>query len=261
MKNMFHPFHLVTWSPWPFLISISLMNIMMSMILKMNFNLSIYMWMSMTTLLLCSYQWWRDVIRESTFQGFHNKYITLHLNKGMLMFIISEILFFFSFFWSFFHMMLSPSINIGSNWPPKSINIFNPFNIPLLNTIILLSSGMFITWSHYSIMNNNFNKSLLSIKSTILLGLIFTFFQYTEYKNSMYSINDSSFGTTFFITTGFHGIHVIIGTFFIIISFKRLKSTHFSFNHHFGFEASAWYWHFVDVIWLFLFTFMYWWPF
>nr|AZL93391.1 cytochrome c oxidase subunit 3 [Platygaster sp. ZJUH_2016026] len=261
MKINNHPFHLVSISPWPLMTSISLMNLMFSLINYINFNKFNWTMMSIITLILCSYQWWRDIIRESSFQGMHTNKIIIHLNKGMILFIISEIMFFFSFFWAFFHMMLSPSLEIGMNWPPMNIYIFNPFNIPLLNTIILLSSGLTISWCHFSILNKNFFQSKMSFLITMIMGMTFSYLQIIEYYMSMYSINDSSFGSTFFLTTGFHGLHVIIGTMFISLSFIRLMNNHFSKIHHFGFEASAWYWHFVDVVWLFLYIFMYWWPY
>nr|YP_010444606.1 cytochrome c oxidase subunit III [Platygaster robiniae]UTI38869.1 cytochrome c oxidase subunit III [Platygaster robiniae] len=261
MKFMPHPFHIVTISPWPLITSISLLNLMFSIINMFNFNNFLWFYLSLISTSLCLYQWWRDVIRESSYQGIHTKSLIIHMNKGMILFITSEVMFFVSFFWAYFHMMLAPSMEIGMMWPPKSIIIFNPFNIPLLNTIILLTSGMFITWAHFSILNKNFKTSKISMLVTIILGMTFTFFQYMEYSVSMYSINDSSFSSTFFVTTGFHGIHVIIGSLFIMFSFIRLMNNHFSKNHHFGFEASAWYWHFVDVVWLFLYLFMYWWPY
>lgn len=166
--------------------------------------------------------------------------------------------FFLSFFWAFFHNFLSPRIEIGRNWPPKILKIFNPYNIPLLNTIILLRSGITITWSHYIILIEKFNKIKNSLITTILLGIYFSLLQYIEYTESLFNISDSIYGRIFFLITGFHGIHVIIGTIFIISTFLRLTKSHFSKLHHFGFEASSWYWHFVDVIWLFVYIFLYW---
>nr|YP_009735106.1 cytochrome c oxidase subunit III [Acropyga fuhrmanni]QBG38602.1 cytochrome c oxidase subunit III [Acropyga fuhrmanni] len=257
-----HPFHLVTLSPWPIIISISLFNNLISMI--MLFHKLNYLDTSLTTIpcsILCIYQWWRDMTREATFQGLHTKWVYNGLKMGMILFIISEIFFFFSFFWAYFHSSLAPSIEIGQLWPPYNITPFNPFDVPLMNTIILISSGLTITWTHHSILNKNFYESFKSLMITIILGSYFTFMQMFEYLNSSFSINDSIYGSTFFLTTGFHGIHVIIGSTFLLICFYRLNIFHFSKIHHFGFEAAAWYWHFVDVIWLFLYISIYWWSY
>nr|UVU30546.1 cytochrome c oxidase subunit 3 [Euceros kiushuensis] len=254
-----HPYHLVTVSPWPLIMSFNLMLMMMGSI-KWFYDMENFL-LILSFFLICLgvFQWWRDIIRESTYQGFHSFNVMNLLRLGMILFIISEIFFFVSFFWAFFHSFLSPNIEIGMNWPPSSIKIFNPYDIPLMNTIILLSSGISITWSHYCIINNNLKESQKSLLITVLLGIYFTFLQYMEYKESMFTISDSIYGTTFFMITGFHGIHVIIGTIFILITLIRLWNFHFSFIHFFGFEASSWYWHFVDVVWLFVYMFIYWW--
>nr|UVU30559.1 cytochrome c oxidase subunit 3 [Euceros serricornis] len=256
-----HPFHLVTISPWPLIMSFNLMMMMLGAI-KLFYDLSNFLLLlSMILIILSIFQWWRDIIRESTYQGMHSLNVLNLLRLGMILFIISEIFFFISFFWAFFHSFLSPNIDIGMNWPPLLIKIFNPYDIPLMNTIILLSSGVSITWSHYSIMNNNLSESSKSLLITVILGIYFTFLQYLEYQESMFTISDSIYGTTFFMITGFHGMHVIIGTIFILVTYLRLKKKHFSMIHFFGFEASSWYWHFVDVVWLFVYMFLYWWIF
>nr|UZZ43875.1 cytochrome c oxidase subunit III [Dipseudopsis sp. XG-2021] len=254
-----HPFHLVNYSPWPLLVALCLMSLLASTLQWMHNQMNLIMIMSLISLLLCSFQWWRDMSRESTLQGLHTYKVFLNMKWGMILFIISEILFFFSFFWTFFHSSLSPNIEIGSQWPPMYISSFNPFKIPLLNTLILISSGISVTWSHHSIMNNNLSQAITSLMITILLGLYFTYFQAIEYQKASFSMADSIYGSSLFLTTGFHGIHVIIGTSFLTCCLIRLNLNHFSSNHHFGFEAAAWYWHFVDVVWLFLFIFMYWW--
>jgi len=205
------------------------------------------------------FQWWRDITRERTFQGFHTKKVLLGLKWGIILFIISEIFFFISFFWSFFHSSLSPSIELGINWPPINIYSFDPFKIPLLNTIILLSSGISITWAHHRLLINNFKQIYKRLIITILLGIYFSILQLLEYLEAQFSISDSIYGTTFFISTGFHGLHVLIGTSFLLICLIRHQFNNFSNNHHFGFEAAAWYWHFVDVVWLFLYISIYWW--
>nr|AHB23656.1 cytochrome c oxidase subunit III [Idris sp. MM-2013] len=263
MKNLFQPYHLVTLSPWPLITSLNILSMMISMTMMFNLKSKNLLFLSIILIILCSYQWWRDVIRESSFQGFHTPNVMEGLKFGMIMFIISEVFFFISFFWSYFHMFLSPSIQIGSIWPPMGLKfmLINPYQLPLLNTIILISSGMFLTWSHYAIIKMKFTIAKEMMKLTTYFGMIFTLIQIHEYFEASFSIFMSNYGTTFFVMTGFHGIHVIIGTIFIIISYNRMNWLQFSNLHHLGFEASAWYWHFVDVVWLFLFLFIYWWPF
>nr|YP_009560722.1 cytochrome c oxidase subunit III [Ixodes tasmani]QAB05955.1 cytochrome c oxidase subunit III [Ixodes tasmani]QAB05968.1 cytochrome c oxidase subunit III [Ixodes tasmani]QAB05981.1 cytochrome c oxidase subunit III [Ixodes tasmani] len=258
---MFHPFHMVDKSPWPFTSCVSSLTFMMSMIMMLHYNFSVMTFMSLSIIIISMYQWWRDISREASFQGNHTSIVIWGLKLGMILFIISEIFFFISFFWAFFHSSLSPNIEIGSIWPPCNISPFNPFEIPLLNTTILISSGISISWSHHSLINKNFNETFNSLLITIILGMIFTILQSWEYFQAQFSISDSIFGATFFLTTGFHGLHVIIGTTFLIVTLTRIMNNQLSSTHHFGFEAAAWYWHFVDVVWLFLFTFMYWWIF
>lgn len=260
MNKFFHPFHLVTIRPWPILTSLSVIN---NLLITINwFNKINYLYLfTIPCTLICAYQWWRDVIRESTFQGFHTFTVYKGLRIGIILFITSEVLFFFSFFWAFYHSSLSPSIEIGQCWPPLGITPFNPYDIPLINTIILISSGISITWCHHSIIFRNFSERKCSLLITIFLGLYFTALQAFEYFESSFSISDSVYGSTFFIATGFHGLHVIIGTSFLIVCLFRISYLHFSPSHHFGFEAAAWYWHFVDVVWLFLYISIYWWTY
>nr|ARH55111.1 cytochrome c oxidase subunit 3 [Niptus hololeucus] len=254
-----HPYHLVEISPWPILAALSAMIMMVGMIMMFHkFYTNLFM-LGMITMLMIMFQWWRDITRESTMQGHHTFPVTMGMRWGMILFIISEILFFISFFWSFFHSSLTPNIEMGMNWPPKSINPFNPLQIPLLNTLILLSSGLSITWAHHSMMENNFKQTLQGLIITVILGIYFTLLQGYEYIEASFTIADSAYGTTFFIATGFHGLHVIIGTTFLMICMIRHLMNHFSPIHHFGFEAAAWYWHFVDVVWLFLYISIYWW--
>nr|YP_010987384.1 cytochrome c oxidase subunit III [Anagyrus galinae]WON65598.1 cytochrome c oxidase subunit III [Anagyrus galinae] len=263
MKKMklFQPFHLVTVSPWPILTSLSIMNFLVSIIYWMNFFEMMLIIFSFLMVLLCMFQWWRDVIRESLFQGFHTKIVVKGLKLGMFLFIISEIFFFISVFWCYFHMFLSPSVEIGSLWPPKNIIMFNPYLIPLLNTVILLSSGVSITWCHYSLVKGQKWESELSLFITIILGIIFTFFQYMEYSDCTFTFSDSVYGSIFFMSTGFHGFHVLLGTMFLIVNFYRITLNNFSKIHHVGFEMAAWYWHFVDVVWLFLYLLVYFWSY
>nr|YP_009417634.1 cytochrome c oxidase subunit III [Japanagallia spinosa]ARX63984.1 cytochrome c oxidase subunit III [Japanagallia spinosa] len=257
MKN--HPFHLVDNSPWPISGSLGLMTTTSGMIMWFHKMNHILMLIGIMIISLTMIQWWRDVTRESTFQGMHTKKVSMSMKIGMIMFITSEIMFFSSFFWTFMHSSLSPNVEIGMTWPPSGIKVFNPMNIPMLNTMILLSSGMSMTWAHNSIINKNFSQLIQSMYITIILGLYFSLLQFYEYYESPFSISDSIYGSTFFMSTGFHGIHVIIGTMFIMVSTLRINKLHMSDKHHIGFEASAWYWHFVDVVWLFLYLLIYWW--
>nr|QXJ79762.1 cytochrome c oxidase subunit 3 [Suinzona borowieci] len=254
-----HPFHLVDISPWPILGSLSAMITMMGLIKWFHlYNNNLFLW-GLMTMLLIMYQWWRDIVRESTFQGLHTMKVTLGLRWGMILFITSEVFFFISFFWGFFHNSLAPSIEIGMMWPPKGIQTFNPIEIPLLNTLILLTSGLTVTWAHHSLMENNWNQTLQSLGLTVLLGMYFTILQAYEYMEATFTISDSIYGSSFYMATGFHGLHVIIGTTFLLVCLIRHYFNHFSSLHHFGFEAAAWYWHFVDVVWLFLYISIYWW--
>uniref|UniRef100_A0A977JNY4 Cytochrome c oxidase subunit 3 n=1 Tax=Coccotorus chaoi TaxID=2978103 RepID=A0A977JNY4_9CUCU len=259
MTKKSHPFHMVDKSPWPFLTSLGIFCMMLGFIKWLYLNETNLLKLSMLINSLTMSQWWRDITRESTLQGLHTNKVITGLRWGMILFIISEIFFFIAFFWAFFHTSLSPSIQLGLNWPPKMIYPFNPLEIPLLNTMILLSSGISISWTHHSIMENNYTQSIQSLSLTILLGFYFTLLQSYEYTEAPFSIADSVYGSTFFLTTGLHGIHVMIGTIFLTVCFIRLYLNHFSCFHHFGFEAAAWYWHFVDVVWLILYTSMYWW--
>nr|YP_009115386.1 cytochrome c oxidase subunit III [Myrmica scabrinodis]CEF49545.1 cytochrome c oxidase subunit III [Myrmica scabrinodis] len=255
-----HPFHLVTYSPWPIIISFSLFNNLISMINWFH-HMNYYILLTFPPTLLCAYQWWRDVTREATFQGCHTLDVYYGMRMGMILFIISEILFFFSFFWAYFHSSLAPDMEIGQLWPPYGIKPFNPFDIPLMNTIILISSGLTVTWSHHAMLNKNFKESKKSLFITIILGIYFTFLQLIEYMEAPFSIADSIYGSTFFMATGFHGLHVIIGTMFLFFCLLRMNKLHFSSKHHFNFEAAAWYWHFVDMVWLFLYISIYWWSY
>nr|UCC42862.1 cytochrome c oxidase subunit III [Geisha distinctissima] len=254
-----HPYHMVTKSPWPILSSMNIMTTMIGTVMWITKKEMITMILGITLTTICATTWWRDVIRESTFQGNHTIKVTKGLKMGMILFIVSEIMFFVSFFWSFFHSSLSPSIEIGMKWPPKSIETFNPMEVPLLNTIILLSSGISITWAHQSILANKLKPFKMSMIITITMGVYFSILQKWEYSEAKFTISDSIYGSTFFMSTGFHGIHVIIGTTFILVCLVRGMKLHFSSNHHLGFEAATWYWHFVDVVWLFLYISIYWW--
>nr|URX53259.1 cytochrome c oxidase subunit III [Glyptotermes perparvus] len=259
MTSQNHPFHLVEQSPWPLTGAMGALVTMSGMISWFHQYNQYLLLMGMTIMILTMIQWWRDIVREGTYQGLHTKTVTKGLRWGMILFIISEVFFFISFFWAFFHSSLSPTIELGSTWPPTGISPFNPLQIPLLNTAILLASGVTVTWAHHGLLENNYKQGLQGLFFTVLLGIYFTILQAYEYMEASFTIADSSYGSTFFVATGFHGLHVIIGTTFLLMCLLRQLGKHFSSNHHFGFEAAAWYWHFVDVVWLFLYISIYWW--
>ena len=254
-----HPYHLVDPSPWPILSAVAAMGLTNGFIQLFYYKtLNLFLWRTLLLILVAG-QWWRDVVREATFYGCHTKSVQFGLRLGIVLFIISEVIFFFSFFWAFFHRRLSPRVELGSQWPPLGIQVFRPWGVPLINTFILLSRGVRVTWSHFSIIKGEWEDRFLSLIITILLGIYFTLIQLIEYMEAPFTISDSVYGRTFFITTGFHGFHVLVGTIFLIVSLYRLNDGHFRVVRHIGFEAAIWYWHFVDVVWIFLFITVYWW--
>lgn len=256
-----HPFHLVDPSPWPISTAFSALGFLTGAVMYMHaytggFALFLFGFVLLVT---CMGLWWRDVVREGTFQGHHTKAVQLGLRYGMLLFILSEVMFFFAFFWGFFHSSLSPAVQIGGIWPPKGIEPFNPWEVPLLNTVILLTSGATVTWAHHAIVAGERENAIEGLTYTVGLGILFTCLQALEYRQATFTIADGVYGSSFFMATGFHGLHVLIGTIFLFVCLQRQIRYHFTRQHHFGFEAAAWYWHFVDVVWLFLFVTIYWW--
>lgn len=256
-----HPLHIVLLSPWPLVASVFALTMLVNLTAWIFYKRLINLLIGGASLSVVSFMWWQDIIRETNFEGLHSNEVIKGLKLGIIFFISSEVLFFFSFFWAFFQRSISPNIEIGETWPPKSVLAFDPINIPLLNTLILLASGVTVTWSHHEFHLNEFKKAESSLLATIVLGGYFTLLQGFEYVEAPFAISDSVYGRTFFIATGFHGLHVIIGTTFLFICFLNLKKKTMCFNHIIGFETSAWYWHFVDVVWLFLYINVYWWSF
>jgi len=260
-NNQMHSFHLVDPSPWPLITAFSACFLTTGGVLYFHGYLhGAFLWkFGFFMVLFMMFCWWRDVIREGTFEGQHTLSVQKGLRIGVLFFIVSEIMFFFAFFWAFFHSSFNPSYAIGGVWPPVFLTILDPWKIPYLNTIILLSSGASVTWAHHSLVLGSQKETTLALMLTIFLAVIFTMFQYFEYITASFSLTDSVYGSIFYMITGFHGFHVFIGTCFLSVCLFRVLLNHFTREHHFGFEAAAWYWHFVDVVWLFLFLTIYWW--
>nr|ADA69806.1 cytochrome c oxidase subunit III [Sphaeroma serratum] len=253
-----HPYHLVDMSPWPLTGSLGAFFLVSGLVKWFHFFTYDLLLVGLVSVGLTMVQWWRDVVREGTYMGLHSSEVQSGMQWGMVLFITSEVLFFFSFFWAFFHSSLWPCPEVGAVWPPSGIQPFNPFQIPLLNTAVLLASGATVTWAHHSLLHAEHSEAARALGLTIGLGLYFTALQALEYYEAPFSIADSVYGTTFFVATGFHGLHVIIGSSFLLVVWVRLVRAHFSPLHHLGFEAAAWYWHFVDVVWLFLYISIYW---
>jgi len=194
-----------------------------------------------------------------TYIGHHTLAVQRGLNIGVGLFIVSEALFFLAIFWTFFHSALSPAVELGAMWPPMGIEAIDPFELPLINTVILLSSGFTVTYGHHFLINGKRSKALYGLLYTVILATIFTGLQGVEYAVSSFTISDGAFGSCFYFGTGFHGLHVMIGTAFLAVGLWRTLAYHLTNNHHLGLEAGILYWHFVDVVWLFLFVSIYYW--
>lgn len=248
-------------SPWPLNTSISLLALTTSLVLTIHgFSDSIYfLYFALISLILSMSFWWRDVISEGTYLGNHTLAVQRGLNMGVGLFIISEAMFFLGIFWAYFHSSLSPTIEMGAHWPPMGIESINAFELPLLNTILLLSSGVTITYAHHSLIQGDRKGALYGAVYTIILAIIFTAFQGVEYTVSSFTISDGAYGSCFYFGTGFHGLHVMVGTAFIAVGFWRILSYHVTDNHHLGLEGSILYWHFVDIVWLVLYISVYYW--
>ena len=283
-----HPYHLVDPSPWPIVGSIAAFVLAMGAIFYMHPSMvglkepAFWLFLPGAALVLYTmFMWWRDVVKEAEFQGHHTKVVQLGLRYGMILFIASEVMFFAAFFWAFFDNFLYATeakqiarIHAnGGQWPPAHIAVFDAWDLPFMNTLILLLSGVTVTWAHHALREGNRRDLVRGLACTVVLGLLFTTFQVIEYSSAPFSFQrliadpsawDSfklekggSYPSAFFMATGFHGFHVIIGTIFLTVCLFRARAGHFKPEQHFGFEAAAWYWHFVDVVWLFLFFCIY----
>jgi cytochrome c oxidase subunit 3 len=254
-----HPYHLVDPSPWPLTGALVAGVLAIGGVIFMHGGGWGLMVAGFLGVLCVMFVWWRDVIREAVYGGYHTPVVQIGLRFGMALFIASEVMFFAAFFWAFFASALFPNEATGGVWPPKGIHPFDPWEFPFLNTLILLTSGTTVTWAHHSLLEGDRKGLIQGLALTVFLGLSFTGFQAYEYAHAAFGFTQGIYPSTFFMATGFHGAHVIIGTTFLIVCLLRARAGHFKPDHHFGFEAAAWYWHFVDVVWLFLFICIYWW--
>jgi cytochrome c oxidase subunit 3 len=262
-----HDFHMVDPSRWPMVGAIAAFSLAFGLVLYMHPEMAggigemvgiLTIAPGIILMAVTMIGWWRDVVNEATFQGHHTPVVQLGHRYGMMLFIASEVMFFAAFFWAFFDSSLFPRVD-PAVWPPEGIETFNPWTIPALNTLILVSSGVTVTVAHHKLIAGDQTGLVRWLALTILLGLTFTGFQAYEYIYAPFSFTDGIYPSTFFMATGFHGAHVIIGSTFLTVCLFRAIKGHFKPEHHFGFEAAAWYWHFVDVVWLFLFVCVYWW--
>jgi cytochrome c oxidase subunit 3 len=254
-----HPFHLVDPSPWPLIVAFATLVLAIGGVLSMHKINHVVFYIGLALLLFSAFGWWRDVVREGNTPGVHTKPVQNGLKIGMGLFIVSELMFFVAFFWAYFNGVFNPTEASGFVWPPKNIHPLDPFGLPYLNTLLLLLSGTTVTWAHHALLHGEHKDVLKGLACTVGLGLIFTFVQGFEYHHATFALKDGMYASAFYMATGFHGAHVIIGTIFLFVCLGRAKRGDFTPTHHVGFEAAAWYWHFVDVIWLFLFISIYWW--
>ena len=266
-----HDYHLVDPSPWPFIGAVSAFVMAVGAVFWMHNTIGpAVLLLGFAGVLYTMFMWWRDVIKEAH-QGDHTAVVAIHLRYGMLMFIASEVMFFVAWFWAFFDASLFSGeaiqaarvVETGGVWPPKGIAVFNPWHLPLVNTLVLLTSGTTVTWAHHALLEGDRRGLKWGLIATIVLGVLFTSIQAYEYAHAAFAFSRDNggniYGSTFFMATGFHGFHVLIGTIFLIVCLFRALAGHFTPKQHFGFEAAAWYWHFVDVVWLFLFACVYVW--
>ncbi len=261
-----HPYHLVRPSIWPLASSFAGGLLAVGALMFMH-DVKIAghpvgmngLWLGLFAVLVCMFGWWKDIIFESVSELAHNHVTEVGLRYGMLLFIASEVMFFVAFFWAFFSSAFYPSAAIGFVWPPETIETVSPFHLPLLMTMILLLSGSTVTWAHHAILKDDKQDTVLALGLSVFLGVMFLGFQVFEYGHLKFGFTEGIYPSTFYMATGFHGFHVLIGTIFLAVTWIRAMRGHFNKDRHFGFEAAAWYWHFVDVVWLFLFVAIYFW--
>ena len=261
-----HEYHLVNPSPWPAIASLSAFIMAIGGILWMRHVTPWVFFIGLVGVLYVMFVWWADVIKEAN-SGDHTPVVQMHHRYGMILFIASEVMFFVAWFWAYFDgffriddaEQFARVAFSGGQWPPAGVEVFNPWHLPLFNTLLLLTSGTTVTWAHHALLNNDREGLKWGLVLTILLGATFTFVQALEYSSAGFSFSGNIYGSTFFMATGFHGFHVIVGTIFLIVCLIRALQGQFTPKQHLGFEFAAWYWHFVDVVWLFLFASIYVW--
>ncbi len=260
-SGMKHPYHLVDPSPWPIITALGGGLMLFGIIMVAHYGNYWALGIGTAIVLSMMFVWWRDVLKESRVPSMHTPVVRLGLRYGMLLFIASEVMFFLGFFWAYFHFALYPdhvSGAVEAIWPPAGIQTFNPWDLPFLNTLILLLSGTTVTWAHHSLIVGDRKHLIMGLGFTVLLGLAFSTLQAVEYMHAPFPFAGGGiYPSIFFLATGFHGFHVLVGTAFLIVCWFRARNGDFSPARHFGFEAAAWYWHFVDVVWLFLFVAIY----
>jgi cytochrome c oxidase subunit 3 len=265
-----HDYHLVDPSAWPIVGSVSAFLMAVGAIgwMHNSYAAAPYLFgVGAIGVLYTMLGWWMDVAREATHGGYHSRVVQISHRYGMILFIASEVMFFVAWFWAYFNVALFPNdIHqltrtelLGGVWPPKGIETFDPWHLPLLNTLILLTSGTTVTWAHHALLENDREGLKWGLILTIVLGALFTAVQAYEYSHAAFKFSGNIYGATFFMATGFHGAHVLIGTIFLLVCLLRVYAGHFTSKHHLGFEFAAWYWHFVDVVWIFLFFCIYVW--
>jgi cytochrome c oxidase subunit 3 len=265
-----HDYHLVDPSPWPIIGGVSGFVFAVGAITWFHNLGGLGPWILIIGVLMVLYTmigWWRDIIDEAEHQKLYTPVVQLHLRYGMILFIASEVMFFVAWFWAFFDVSLFPGEPVqatrtaltGGVWPPKDIATFDPWHLPLVNTLILLTSGTTVTWAHHALQHDDRSGLVWGLVCTVALGALFTCVQAYEYAHAAFGFAGHIYGSTFFMATGFHGFHVLVGTIFLTVCLFRALAGHFKPEQHFGFEAAAWYWHFVDVVWLFLFACIYVW--
>lgn len=252
-----HHFFLLELRPWPFIVRAASFNIITSLLIFFKFSDIGLFLLNLVSVRICAFFWWNSYRGEFNLEGKRSLILENGVKIRMLLFISSEIFFFFSFFWSYFHYFLSPTMEVGLEWPPVNVEIFDFSNIPLINTLVLIGSGITVTIRHFYLISGNLKLSNFWLMFTVFLGGFFSYLQWVEYNNSFFSIRDGNFGTSFFVLTGFHGIHVLIGSFFLFKVFIRNKFFNSSEKRWLSFELASWYWHFVDVVWIFLYFFLY----